>query len=63
MNNRCKTLCIPVCGRCTCPRGITGPTGPQGVTGATGLKGITGPGVTPTYFNAVTNGGSQDVPS
>ncbi|WP_459566391.1 collagen-like protein [Clostridium sporogenes] len=43
LNNRCKTLCIPICGRCTCPRGITGPTGPQGVTGPTGFQGITGP--------------------
>ena len=38
--------------------GTTGPTGPQGNTGATGP---TGPGVEPAYFNAVYNGGGQQV--
>jgi len=34
---------MPCCGRCTCPRGVTGPTGPRGITGPTGPRGITGP--------------------
>ncbi|WP_459566386.1 hypothetical protein [Clostridium sporogenes] len=41
MNNRCK-ICIPCCGRCTCPRGATGPTGPRGSRGVTGPRGATG---------------------
>ena len=56
--------------------GATGPTGPQGmmgVTGSTGAQGVagpqgntgatgpTGPGVEPAYFNAVYNGGGQQV--
>ncbi|WP_278335535.1 hypothetical protein [Clostridium botulinum] len=36
MNNRCKMMCMPCCGRCTCPRGSTGPIGPRGATGAKG---------------------------
>jgi len=43
LNNKCKMICIPTCGRCTCPRGVTGPTGPQGITGPTGPQGVTGP--------------------
>ncbi|EPY2295713.1 collagen-like protein [Clostridium sporogenes] len=42
MSNKCKVICIPTCGRCTCPRGVTGPTGIQGITGPTGIQGITG---------------------
>ncbi|EJO5348104.1 exosporium protein, partial [Clostridium botulinum] len=42
MSNRCK-ICIPCYGKCTCPRGATGPTGPIGITGPTGPTGITGP--------------------
>ncbi|WP_279222095.1 hypothetical protein [Clostridium rectalis] len=58
MSNRCK-ICMPCCGRCTCPRGITGPTGPRGITGPTGIQGVTGPtglrGVTgPTGIQGVT---------
>ena len=46
MSNRCK-ICVPCCGRCTCPRGVTGPTGPRGATGLRGITGPTGPrGVT-----------------
>ncbi|WP_125154249.1 collagen-like protein [Clostridium rectalis] len=66
MKNNCNKIIY--CGRCTCPGGVTGPTGARGITGPTGIQGITGatgitgPGVTPAYFNAVTNGGSQDVP-
>lgn len=44
--------------------GATGPTGPQGVAGPqgnTGATGPTGPGVEPAYFNAVYNGGGQQV--
>lgn len=50
--------------------GITGPTGPQGAAGITGptgpqgtagITGPTGPGVAPSYFNAATNGGAQDI--
>lgn len=47
-------------------QGATGPqglTGPQGVPGSQGVPGPQGPGMTPAYFNAVTNGGSQDVPA
>ena len=59
MSHRCKMICMPCCGRCTCPRGVTGPTGPQGITGPTGLQGVTGPtglqGVTgPTGLQGVT---------
>ncbi|GAA0064924.1 hypothetical protein UT300001_34350 [Clostridium sp. CTA-1] len=44
MSHRCKKIiCMPCCGRCTCPRGVTGPTGPRGITGPTGLQGVTGP--------------------
>ncbi|APH16092.1 collagen triple helix repeat family protein [Clostridium sporogenes] len=43
MSHRCKkVICIPCCGRCTRPRGVTGPTGPRGITGTTGPRGITG---------------------
>ncbi|MHB7980049.1 hypothetical protein CF067_05500 [Clostridium sporogenes] len=35
-------MCIPCCGRCTCPRGATGPTGPRGSRGVTGPRGATG---------------------
>ncbi|NFN88653.1 collagen-like protein [Clostridium sporogenes] len=50
---------IPTCTRCTCPKGVTGPTGPQGVTGPTGLQGVTGPtglrGITgPTGLQGIT---------
>ncbi|OSB17317.1 hypothetical protein B2H94_10685 [Clostridium sporogenes] len=33
---------MPCCGRCTCPRGATGPTGPRGSRGVTGPRGATG---------------------
>ncbi|UJA34032.1 exosporium protein [Clostridium sporogenes] len=36
-------ICMPCCCNCTCPRGVTGPTGPRGITGPTGPIGITGP--------------------
>ncbi|WP_125152014.1 collagen-like triple helix repeat-containing protein [Clostridium rectalis] len=50
MKNRCnKTICIQGCGRCTCPRGITGPTGPTGLQGVTGVTGPTGPQVLIVY--------------
>ena len=42
----------------TGPIGAQGEAGPQGNTGATGP---TGPGVEPAYFNAVYNGGGQQV--
>ncbi|EPY6472852.1 exosporium glycoprotein BclB-related protein [Clostridium sporogenes] len=42
LSHRCKMICMPCCGRCTCPRGVTGPTGLQGVTGPTGIQGVTG---------------------
>ncbi|MDI6919296.1 collagen-like protein [Clostridium botulinum] len=60
LSHRCKKIiCMPCCGRCTCPRGVTGPTGPRGITGPTGLQGVTGPtglqGVTgPTGLQGVT---------
>nr|WP_278001760.1 exosporium protein [Clostridium botulinum] len=59
MNHRCKVICMPCCGRCTCPRGVTGPTGPRGITGPTGPRGITGPtgpqGITgPTGLQGIT---------
>ena len=41
------------------PQGNTGPAGPQGPTGP---QGESGPGVQPAYFNAVMQGGFQDVP-
>ncbi|WP_279222061.1 hypothetical protein [Clostridium rectalis] len=41
MKNRCNKIIY--CDKCTCPRGVTGPTGIQGVTGPTGLRGMTGP--------------------
>ncbi len=41
--------------------GPVGPVGPQGPKGDTGAAGPAGPGVTPAYFNAVTNGGAQTV--
>ncbi|EPY2311754.1 MULTISPECIES: exosporium glycoprotein BclB-related protein [Clostridium] len=34
---------MPCCCNCTCPRGVTGPTGPRGITGPTGPTGVTGP--------------------
>nr|WP_276508193.1 exosporium glycoprotein BclB-related protein [Clostridium sporogenes] len=43
MSHRCKMICMPCCCNCTCPRGVTGPTGPRGITGPTGPIGITGP--------------------
>ncbi|WP_414646624.1 MULTISPECIES: collagen-like domain-containing protein [Clostridium] len=59
LNHRCKVICMPCCGRCTCPRGVTGPTGPRGITGPTGPRGITGPtgpqGITgPTGLQGIT---------
>lgn len=51
--------------KCCCCRGPSGPTGaqgPPGVQGPTGPAGPPGPGIEPAYFNAVYNGGSQDVP-
>jgi hypothetical protein len=41
--------------------GPTGPQGPMGPTGSQGMTGATGPGVEPAYFNAVYNGGGQQV--
>ncbi len=41
------------------PQGNTGPAGPQGPIGP---QGESGPGVQPAYFNAVMQGGFQDVP-
>ncbi|WP_279222091.1 hypothetical protein [Clostridium rectalis] len=60
--NSKKFIFVPTCGRCTCPRGVTGPqgmtgsTGPQGITGPTGLQGITGAqGITgPTGLQGIT---------
>jgi len=43
LSHRCKMICMPCCCNCTCPRGVTGPTGPRGITGPTGPIGITGP--------------------
>lgn len=48
-------------------QGMTGPTGPIGAQGEagpqgnSGATGPTGPGVEPAYFNAVYNGGGQQV--
>ena len=46
------------------PQGTPGPAGPQGTPGPAGPQGKTGPagpGVQPAYFNAVMQGGYQDV--
>lgn len=43
------------------PQGPMGPQGPVGPQGETGLQGPAGPGVRPAYFNAVMQGGFQDV--
>jgi len=42
-------------------RGEPGPMGPQGAPGLTGPHGEPGQGVRPSYFNAVVQGGFQDV--
>lgn len=50
------------------PAGVQGPMGPQGDAGPAGIQGPMGPqgepgpGVRPAYFNAVMQGGFQDVP-
>lgn len=53
------------------PQGETGPQGPRGPQGKDGLQGPMGPqgemgpqgpGVLPVYFNAVMQGGYQDIP-
>lgn len=41
--------------------GPAGPAGPQGKPGPTGPQGAPGPGIKPAYFNAVMQGGFQDV--
>lgn len=45
----------------TGPTGSTGPTGPTGETGIAGPTGATGASFEPAYFNAVYNGGYQEV--
>lgn len=43
------------------PQGDIGPQGPMGPQGKTGPQGPAGPGIKPAYFNAVMQGGFQDV--
>lgn len=49
------------CCNCCC-RGPKGPQGPQGPMDPPVETGPTGPGVRPTYFNAVMQGGFQHIP-
>ena len=48
------------CCNCCC-RGPAGPKGDPGPQGEQGPQGPVGPGVQPAYFNAVMQGGFQDV--
>lgn len=64
--NEHRNLCCNCC--CRGPAGPQGPMGPQGNAGPAGPQGPmgpqgeAGPGVEPAYFNAVMQGGFQDVP-
>ncbi len=67
MSNRHKLCCDCCCEGPAGPQGEIGPRGPKGETGPRGEMGPVGPqgppgkGIEPAYFNAVMQGGFQDV--
>jgi hypothetical protein len=67
MSNRHKLCCDCCCEGPAGPQGEIGPRGPKEETGSRGEMGPAGPqgppgkGIEPAYFNAVMQGGFQDV--
>ncbi len=56
-----KSCCCHCCQGSAGPQGEPGPAGPRGEPGPAGPQGEPGPGVKPAYFNAVMQGGFQDI--
>lgn len=62
MRYYCDKSCCNCCPGPAGPQGEPGPMGPMGPQGEPGPPGPAGAGVQPAYFNAVMQGGYQDVP-